>query len=112
MIETFLILLCLYIILFKRSYNPKKKGFGARPPEKLTEEEIDDLIQEWTPEPLLAALPSTNALTTRKDVVIENVLSASRVQVKGVSKEVVISSYDFLDLATRKDQGDGSKDAR
>ena len=63
-----MILLCLDIILFKRSYNPKKKGFGARPPEKLTEEEIDDLIQEWTPEPLLAALPSTNALTTRKEI--------------------------------------------
>lgn len=103
LIETFLILLCLYIILFKRSYNPKKKGFGARPPEKLTEEEIDDLIQEWTPEPLLAALPSTNALTTRKDVVIENVLSASRVQVRGVSKPVVnFASYDFLDLATNQ----------
>ena len=89
--------------MFKRSYNPKKKGFGARPPEKLTEDEIEDLIEEWTPEPLLASLPSTNALTTRKDVVVENVLSASRVQVKGVSKEVVnFSSYDFLDLATRK----------
>lgn len=89
--------------MFKRSYNPKKKGFGSLPPEKLTDDEVEELIEDWTPEPLLASLPSTNALTTRKDIVVDEVVSASRIRVKGVSKEVVnFSSFDFLNLATNK----------
>lgn len=100
MIETFLLLMCVYIVLFKRSYNPKKKGFGALPPDQLTKDEIDELIEEWTPEPLLKPLPSNNALTTRKDVVVEQFLGGAKVRVRGVEEVITnFSSFDFLDLA-------------
>ena len=109
MLEGFLISLCLYIILFKRQYNPKKKGFGARPPDKLTEEEIDDLVEEWKPEPLLASLPKTNALTKRSDVVVEEVKGA-HVKVRGMGKQRVVNfaSFDFLNVATEKSVKDSA----
>lgn len=46
-IETILILFVIYILVVQRSYNPRI------PVEVLTKQEEDELIQEWTPNPLV-----------------------------------------------------------
>ena len=38
--------------LFKRSYDPQKKGYGGRKPTDLGDSMREELLADWEPEPL------------------------------------------------------------
>lgn len=57
-IETGLVLFVLYIMVFKRAYDPVKRGYGARK-IVLSEAENQELLDEWEPEPLVPATESS-----------------------------------------------------
>jgi len=100
--EAFLVALSIYILVFKKTYDPKKKGFGSRPPEKLTDAEIDELLEDWEPEPLLAEVSPDEPLTSRTELVIEEQLGPMA-RVKGIKSKVVnLASFDMLGLSVDK----------
>merc|ERR1719353_1030909 len=51
--EAFVLFLLFYFTVFKRPYDPSKKGYGARPPAKIPANICEELIEEWEPRPLL-----------------------------------------------------------
>ena len=50
--EVALVAFILYILLFKRSYDPQKKGYGGRKPTDLGDSMREELLADWEPEPL------------------------------------------------------------
>lgn len=90
-IETFLIVFVVYISFFKKTYDPK-----TRNESKLTDKEIDQLCDEWEPEPLV---PS-NIPTIQPRGITENIPGAY-IQVKGSSEVLNFATNDPCGLATR-----------
>jgi serine palmitoyltransferase len=103
-VETALIVVILYILLFKRSYNPRKKGFGGNAPPPLSKAEVEELIDEWEPEPLVDPRlhERYSADATLNEVVLESGVGPL-VRVEGSKGiKVNLASYDFLGLAGDK----------
>lgn len=57
-IETTLILFILWLLFIRKTVDPKKSSKAP----KLTEKEINWLIESWQPEPLVPDLSSTKAM--------------------------------------------------
>lgn len=86
-LEGALVVVILYIVLFKRSYDPKRKGYGGREAAGLTDREKDELIAEWEPEPLVsktgpAAVVASAALSPAQFVITEYLPGGKNVRVK------------------------------
>mmetsp|Transcript_10811 Transcript_10811/g.28373 ORF Transcript_10811/g.28373 Transcript_10811/m.28373 type:complete len:465 (+) Transcript_10811:398-1792(+) len=85
-VEVIFALIIVYLLL-QKSYTPKKQ-------EKLSSKEKDELIEEWTPEPLV---PADEHLPRISDVCLEGGTGPTA-QVDG--RELVnVSSMDFLGMA-------------
>lgn len=88
-----------YFTLFKRAYDPSKKGYGGRAPSPLTKAEQETLIEEWSPKPLI-----DNGIDTRPNELGEELVLTSRlgptVEIEGVTGEVLnLSGFDFLGMS-------------
>ncbi|RLN90092.1 hypothetical protein BBJ28_00023470, partial [Nothophytophthora sp. Chile5] len=93
-IETFLIVFVVYITLVKRD---KPKG----PAAKLTEREIDDLCDEWTPEPII---PPNTVVDVNKSTPIGIVEGTpdTHLKLQGLAQPVLnLATFDFLGLGSR-----------
>lgn len=107
-IETALIIVILYILIFKRSYDPKKRGYGARGVASLSQKEQDELIADWEPEPLVSQ-PKGLAVTTAEspEFVIEAYLPGQNntvVKVVGDDRpKLSFCARDFLGLSAHND---------
>lgn len=99
-IETGLILFILWVVFFKKQYNPEKKGFGARDPDELTEKEKQELIDEWEPIALVPPMENDAVEVWSKRVTVERQVSTTHVQIEGDPQpKLNMTSNDFLGFA-------------
>lgn len=119
--ETSLVIVIVYILLFKKSYDPTKRcgvrgwrwlrvgsltpssacsGYGERPPEELTEAEIDEMVEEWRPEPLLPAVAPKDRAYDGEEVVVRRV-EGLEMHVQGREQPLLnFATFDFLGMST------------
>ncbi|DAZ95536.1 TPA: hypothetical protein N0F65_005228, partial [Lagenidium giganteum] len=96
-IETFLIVFVIYITFFKKD-RPKRQEV------KLTEKEIQELCDEWQPEPIVP--PGAKVGKATPIGVVEN-KPATHMKLKGIDKPVLnLATFDFLGLGSRKELKD------
>ncbi|XP_054162539.1 serine palmitoyltransferase 1-like [Oppia nitens] len=74
------LLMCLLWLIFHKSYKPEAS--------KLTEKEKEDLINEWTPEPLVPETPADHYALN------------PRIVTSKLGKRIVVDGTDCLNLAT------------
>lgn len=92
-VETALILFIIWLIFLRKTVDPSKED------SFLSEKEIDQLVEEWQPEPLV---PGPDPAWDEEDaqaLVVEEV-DGTRVVVNG-KKMINMASFDFLGLAGR-----------
>lgn len=95
-IETFLIVFVVYIALIKRD-KPKSSGI------KLTEKEIDELCDEWTPEPIVPPGVKVDLAKARPIGVVES-KPDTHLKLQGIDAPVLnLATFDFLGLGSRKE---------
>ncbi|KAI9905197.1 hypothetical protein PsorP6_014332 [Peronosclerospora sorghi] len=93
-IETFLIVFVIYITFVKRD---KPRGTAA----KLSEREIDELCDEWTPEPIIPSTVSTDA-TEFKPCGIVEATPDTHIKLQGFVEPLLnLATFDFLGLGSR-----------
>jgi len=92
-IEFFLVIFAIRYLLAP-SYSTKKKG-----QVKLSEEEIDDLIDHWTPEPLVAASTYFEEAETVKNHTIQGP-SGPKVKLTNGRTVINLASYNYYNLNT------------
>ncbi|KAF1327980.1 Serine palmitoyltransferase, partial [Globisporangium splendens] len=99
-IETFLIVFVVYIAFVKKD-KPKHKEV------KLTEKEIDELIAEWTPEPIVP--PAAARQIKAKPIGIVESQPDTHIKLQGIEKPLLnLATFDFLGLGSRKELKDAA----
>jgi hypothetical protein len=80
-----------------------RSGYGVRDPDELTEEEIDDLVDEWQPESLIP--PGSGSFVPAHTPVVErHEADGKRVLLEGDSQpKLNMASNNFLGLASHPD---------
>lgn len=98
-IEVGLIFVVLWVLFVKRSYDPRKRGFGDRAPrDELSPAEVDKMVEEWTPEPLAYPLAEGEQDPIEDQIVITSV-DGPQLAIEGHDGPVLnLASYDFLGL--------------
>lgn len=107
-LEVVLVLAILYIIVVKRSYDPKQKGYGARAVSGLSDREKDELIADWEPEPLVsnvgpAAVIASSGISPAPFTIVDYVPGGRNVKVHvegDASVKTSFCSMDFLALGS------------
>eukprot|EP01138_Halocafeteria_seosinensis_P001559 gb/GECG01001597.1/.p1 GENE.gb/GECG01001597.1/~~gb/GECG01001597.1/.p1 ORF type:complete len:687 (+),score=79.09 gb/GECG01001597.1/:1-2061(+) len=105
-IETALIILVLYIVFVKRSYDPSKKGSHT---QKLSEHEVQRVIDEWEPEPLVPPAFSKTVNPKQKShptpvVITKYSKDGVHIETEGVQGQLLnLASSDFLGLGSHED---------
>lgn len=95
-IETFLIVFVIYIAFVKKD-KPKHKGV------KLSAKEIDDLVAEWTPEPIVPANAAVDASRAKPIGIVES-QPDTHIKLQGIDKPLLnLATFDFLGLGSRKE---------
>ncbi|RLN62768.1 hypothetical protein BBJ29_006166 [Phytophthora kernoviae] len=93
-IETFLIVFVIYITLVKRD---KPKG----PAAKLSEREIDELCDDWQPEPMIPPNVVVD-VNKSKPIGIVEATPDTHLKLQGLAKPVLnLATFDFLGLGAR-----------
>ncbi|TMW56917.1 hypothetical protein Poli38472_002842 [Pythium oligandrum] len=97
-IETFLIVFVVYITFVKKD-KPKKQL-------KLSEREIQELVDEWQPEPMVPRNARVDASSSAPFGVLEN-RPDTHFKLKGRAKPLLnLATFDFLGLGSRKELKD------
>ena len=108
--QVFTVLLILYVIFFKRSYDPSKKGYGGRAPAPLSKAEQDALINEWQPDPLINLDIDTRLNDLGEELVLTTRLGP-QVEIEGIAGEVLnLSGFDFLGMSLEESIHEKSKE--
>ncbi|OWZ15028.1 Serine palmitoyltransferase [Phytophthora megakarya] len=95
-IETFLIVFVVYITFVKRD---KPKGTAA----KLSEREIDELCEEWTPEPIIPPNAVVD-FNKAKPIGIVEATPDTHIKLQGHVKPLLnLATFDFLGLGSRSE---------
>lgn len=95
-IETFLIVFVIYITFVKRD---KPKGVAS----KLSEREIDDLCEEWIPEPIIPPNAVVD-LNKCKPLGIVEATPDTHIKLQGFAKPVInLATFDFLGIGSRRE---------
>ncbi|CDH57970.1 serine palmitoyl transferase subunit [Lichtheimia corymbifera JMRC:FSU:9682] len=96
--DPFRIILELFLVFFALKYMLSKKYKPQDNAVKLTEKEIDDLVEEWKPEPLVPPLSSLDKLNLEKAPLIIGGQSA-KPKVAGHAKPLMnLASTNYLEL--------------
>ena len=97
--QVFALGVVVYVVIFKRSYDPSKKGYGGRAPSPLSKVEQDALIEEWTPEPLINLGIDARPNSLGDELVLTTRLGPT-VQIEGISEPVLnLSGFDFMGMS-------------
>lgn len=97
-VETALIAFIVYILVFKKTLNPK----GPSKPN-LSSREIAEIIDEWKPEPLVRPLLEAEKLRAENIPVVEE-FDGAYLRVEGFSKPMLnMANFDFLGMGQRKE---------
>ncbi|CAM9510784.1 unnamed protein product, partial [Heterosigma akashiwo] len=105
-VETSLVLVILYLAFIR------KTGRTARKMDtKLSKAEIDQLVDEWQPEPLVPEVSEVDRELAENPVVI-NAFEGAQLIVEGLESPVInFGTFDFLDLGSSKESKDASRAA-
>ncbi|KAI8146690.1 pyridoxal phosphate-dependent transferase [Fennellomyces sp. T-0311] len=96
--DPFRIILELFLVFFALKYMLSKKYKPQDNAVKLTEKEIDDLVEEWKPEPLVPPLSSFDKLNLEKAPMIIGAQSV-KPKVAGHAKPLMnLASTNYLEL--------------
>ncbi|CAM9515948.1 unnamed protein product [Pylaiella littoralis] len=97
-VETALIAVIVYILFFKRTLNPK----GLSKPN-LSSREIDEIIEDWTPEPLVPPLSEQETAEAETMPVVQE-FQGPFLRVEGIEKPLLnMANFDFLGMGQRKE---------
>jgi serine palmitoyltransferase len=89
--------LVLFIVWLVFRKKPKRQS-------DLTPADVDDLIKEWRPQPLVPALTDANKAALAREIVVEKYVGSNEVVVKGSrSPKLNLLSFDFLGMGSRKE---------
>ncbi|MCJ1249442.1 serine palmitoyltransferase component [Trapelia coarctata] len=90
--------LCLFAVryLLARAYSPQKKSYVA-----LSEEEIDELVEEWTPEPLVAPQDAFEEAENEKRPVIVGA-TGPRCKLSNGRTVTNLASYNFYNFVANE----------
>lgn len=108
-IETSLILFILWLTFIRKTVDPNKSSKN----NKLSEKEIEWLLDTWQPEPLIPTLSAEDNFILESNYTIEAVHpDTNTIKIKGINEPVVnVSSFDFLGMSNDLDIKKASKDA-
>eukprot|EP01033_Poteriospumella_lacustris_P016892 gene16892-12090_t len=96
LIETSLIIFIVWLLFVRKTVDPKK----STAPEKLSNKEIDWLIDTWAPEPLVPPISEKEAAVADSMIIIDRVKPDGTLAVKGVKESVInAASFDFLSIS-------------
>ena len=102
--------LILYVVFFKKAYDPSKKGYGGRAPAPLTKAEQEALIEEWTPRPLIEIGSDTRPNKLGEELVLTSRLGP-RVNIENIPEPVLnLSGFDFLGMSQQDSIREKSKE--
>ncbi|CAM9848591.1 unnamed protein product [Ascophyllum nodosum] len=97
-VETALIAVIVYILIFKKTLNPK----GPSKPN-LSDREIDEILAEWKPEPLVPPLTEEEIADANSIPVVQE-FDGSYLRVEGIDGPLLnMANFDFLGLGQRKE---------
>eukprot|EP00903_Cladosiphon_okamuranus_P006351 g6221.t1 len=97
-VETALIAFIVYILFFKKTLNPK----GLSKPN-LSSREIDEMIEDWTPEPLVPPLSEEETAEAEAIPVVQE-FNGPYLRVEGIEKPLLnMANFDFLGMGQRKE---------
>lgn len=98
-VETFLIVFVVYITFMKKD-KPKRSG------PRLSAKEIDELVDEWEPEPIIPTSFKLGQEKTQPYGVVEN-CPGTHMKLQGIAKPVLnLATFDFLGLGSRTELKD------
>ncbi|CAN0164209.1 unnamed protein product, partial [Laminaria digitata] len=97
-VETALIAFIVYILIFKKTLNPKDL---SKP--NLSSREIEEIIDDWTPEPLVPPLTEEEMADAERMPVVE-AFEGPFLRVEGIEKPLLnMANFDFLGMGQRKE---------
>lgn len=97
-VETALIAFIVYIMIFKKTLNPKDL---SKP--NLSSREIEEIIDDWTPEPLVPPLTEEEMADAARMPVVE-AFEGPFLRVEGIEKPLLnMANFDFLGMGQRKE---------
>ncbi|CAM9953210.1 unnamed protein product [Scytosiphon promiscuus] len=97
-VETALIAFIVYILFFKKTLNPK----GLSKPN-LSSREIDEIIEDWKPEPLVPPL-SEEEISEAENMPVVQEFNGPYLRVEGIEKPLLnMANFDFLGMGQRKE---------
>ncbi|KDO30345.1 hypothetical protein SPRG_05056 [Saprolegnia parasitica CBS 223.65] len=95
-IETFLIVFILYILFVKKSKLPKQAA------DRLTPAEIQSLVDEWQPEPIVAPISEAAIAAASYNLGIVEDTPNTHMKLRGIASPVLnLGTMDFLGMASR-----------
>ncbi|OQR83788.1 serine palmitoyltransferase [Achlya hypogyna] len=102
-IETFLIVFIFYITLFKKTKVPKVR---------LTAAEIESLVDEWHPEPIVPPVSETELKGASYNLGIVEDTPGTHMKLRGIAAPVLnLGTMDFLGFANRPEIKKTARDA-
>ncbi|CAM9460064.1 unnamed protein product, partial [Choristocarpus tenellus] len=105
-VETALIVFIVYILVVKKTVNPK----GTAKPN-LSEREMKELIEEWQPEPLVPPL-SEEEMELAEDVPVVEEVNGPFFKVQGSTRPLLnMATFDFLGMGQQKETKDAAVNA-
>ncbi|CAM9262449.1 unnamed protein product, partial [Ectocarpus sp. 6 AP-2014] len=97
-VETALIAFIVYILFFKKTLNPKDL---SKP--NLSSREIDEIIDDWKPEPLVPPLTEEETSEAESMPVVQE-FSGPYLRVEGIEKPLLnMANFDFLGMGQREE---------
>lgn len=94
-IETTMICFIIWLMFIRQTVDPKKYIKN----DKLSQKEIDELVDTWYPEPLVPKLTVKSETLANSMMIIESV-DGNYVKIRGVENPVLnLGSFDFLGLS-------------
>jgi len=92
-LETILICFLIWLMFLKKTPDPKKK-----PKLELSDKEINELVEEWTPEPLVSPPTEKELFLGSAQLVVES-MNGCYIKAKGKDKQILnLASFDFFGM--------------
>ena len=106
-IETCLIMFIIWLLFIRRTVDPKKSAKN----EKLSDKEINWLVETWQPEPLVPSLTDKQLAISGGMMIVES-MNGNYLNVKGIKAKILnLSSLDFLGMGSNLNVKKSSLDA-